>query len=281
MKGRVCIVTGANSGIGKATALGLAQLGATVVMVCRDQARGEAAMNDIRRTSGSDTVELMLADLSSQQAIRTLAAKFGRTHDRLHVLVNNAAVNLWDRTVTVDGYETNFAVNHLAPFLLTNLLLDCLKSGAPARIVNVTSSAQSALDFDDLMGEKRYNAMRAYSRSKMANVLFTYELARRLADSGVTANCAHPSVVRTNLGRDFPLGFRILLTLMWPFMATPEKGAETPLYLATSPEVEGVSGKYFGNKREAQSGRGSYEEEAARRLWEISAALTKLGTSAA
>lgn len=276
MEGKVCLITGANSGIGKVTALGLAKLGATVVMVCRDSARGQAALDEIKAASHSDKVELMLANLSSQASIRHLATDYRHSHDRLDVLVNNAAVNQWAFSKTEDGIETNFAVNHLAPFLLTNLLLDMLKISAPSRIVNVTSSAQSPIHFDDLMGEKHYNAMHAYSQSKMANILFTYELAQRLNGTAVTVNCVDPGIVRTNLGRHFPFFFRIALTLMWPFMATPEKGAETSIYLATSPQVGGITGKYFANKKEARSSSESYDETAAQELWRISAELTKL-----
>jgi NAD(P)-dependent dehydrogenase (short-subunit alcohol dehydrogenase family) len=280
MQGKICIVTGANSGIGKATAMGLAKMGAVVVMACRDRDRGEAALREIKSGSGSDSVELMLVDLASQESIRQFAADYKRAHDQLHVLVNNAAVNRWTFSKTVDGLETNFAVNHFGPFLLTNLLLDVLKASAPARIINLTSSAQSAIDFDDLMGEAHFDRWQAYSRSKMANVLFTYELARRLSGSGVTANCAHPGVVRTNLGRDVGPVFKIFVAVMKPFMKSPEKGAQTPIYLASSPEVEGVSGKYFVNKKEAVSSAQSYDEAAARRLWQISEELTGIKATA-
>src|SRR3990172_1163542 len=198
MNGKICMITGASSGLGKATALGLANLGATVVMVCRDRTRGETALAEIRSASGNVSVELLLADLSSHESIHRLAAEFKRTHDRLHVLVNNAGVNQWTFKRTDDGIETNFAVNHLAPFLLTHLLLDVLEASVPARIVTVASSAQATIDFDNLMDATRFDPMRAYSQSKMANILFTYELARRLGDAGVTANCVHPGVVRTN-----------------------------------------------------------------------------------
>ncbi|MFQ5793638.1 MAG: SDR family oxidoreductase [Candidatus Bipolaricaulia bacterium] len=246
MQGKTRIVTGANSGIGKATALGLAKLGVTVVMVCRNPRKGEAAMAEIKAQSGNESVDLMIADLSSQQSIRQLVADFTDRYQRLHVLINNAGLHLSRRFVTADGIETTFAVNHLASFLLTNLLLDVLKASAPARIVNVTSSAHSrTMDFDNLQGEKQYNGMQTYTQSKLANILFTYELARRLEGTGVTVNCLHPGTVRSGLQRNLPRIFRLLRL----FFATPEKGAETSIYLASSPEVEGVSGKYFSDKR--------------------------------
>jgi NAD(P)-dependent dehydrogenase (short-subunit alcohol dehydrogenase family) len=270
------MVTGANSGIGKAIALGLAQMGAAVVMVCRSRERGEAARQDIIARTGSGSVDLLLADLSSQQSIRQLAQDFRAKYAQLHVLINSAGVNLMRRSVTVDGIERTFAINHLAYFLLTNLLLDVLKSSAPARIVNITSSGQSPIQFDDLQGERQYRGFQAYTQSKTANVMFTYELARRLEGAGVSVNAVHPGVVRTNLARDMNILFRLMLVVMWPFMAPPEKGAETALYVATSPEVEGVSGKYFARKKEARSSEASYDEAAAQRLWRASAELTKM-----
>jgi retinol dehydrogenase-14 len=273
MRGKVCLVTGSNSGIGKATALGLARLGASVVMVCRDQSKGEAAQAEIKTKSGNPSVDLLIADLASQQSIRQLAKEVTERYQQLHVLVNNAGVSPAHRTLTVDGLETTFAVNHLAPFLLTNLLLDRLKASAPARIVTVASTAQSALNFDDLQGEKHYSMLGTYGQSKLANVLFTYELARRLEGSGVTANCLHPGVVSTNLARDFTPLFRWMAKL---FFISPEKGAQTSVYLASSPEVEGISGKYFSKKREARSSAESYNTVSAQRLWEVSEQLTQL-----
>ncbi len=278
MSGKVCIITGGSSGIGKATALGLANKGANVVMVGRDRSRGEATRTEIVEKSGNELVDLMPADLSSQESIRQLAEDFTSRYGRLHVLINNAGVFISKRTVTVDGIETTFAVNHLAPFLLTNLLLDVLKASAPARIINVTSSGERSgtINFDDLQGEGRYSGFRAYNQSKLAMILFTYELARRLEGTGVTVNCVHPGVVVTNLGRGSSGAFGLLLRLMRPFFSSPEKGAETPIYLASSPEVEGVSGKYFAKKAEAKSSERSYDTVTARRLWQVSAELTKL-----
>ncbi|MGH9876930.1 MAG: SDR family oxidoreductase [Nitrososphaerales archaeon] len=271
-------MTGANSGIGKATALGLSKMGATVVMVCRDRTRGEEALAEIKAASTNSSLDLMLSDLSSQASIRRLAKDFQEKYKQLHVLVNNAGVAPMKRSLTVDGLETTFAVNHLAPFLLTNLLLDVLKASAPSRIVNVSSSAhmRSKMDFDDLQGQKNFGVFRAYSQSKLANVLFTYELARKLEGTGVTVNAVHPGVVRTNLGRDSTGIVRLGFSVMQPFLKTPEQGAATSVYLASSPEVEGVTGKYFVNKKEVSSSKESYGEAVARRLWEVSEQLTQL-----
>jgi len=278
MRGKVCLVTGGSAGIGKATALGLANMGATVIVVGRDRSRGEAGVTEIKQKSNNDAVDLMLADLSSQASIRRLAEDFKDRYQQLHVLISNAGVFISKRTVTVDGIETTFAVNHLAPFLLTNLLLDVLKASAPARIINITSSGERSgtINFDDLQGEGRYSGFRAYNQSKLAMILFTYELARKLEGTAVTVNCVHPGVVVTNLGRGSSGAFGLLLRLMRPFFSSPEKGAETPIYLASSPEVEGVSGKYFAKKAEAKSSERSYDTVTARRLWQVSAELTKL-----
>jgi retinol dehydrogenase 14 len=278
MAEKVCLITGATSGIGKATAVGLANMGASVVMVGRDRGRGEAAMAEIKEGSPNASVDLMLADLSSQKEIRRLADEFKDAYPRLDVLVNNAGVFLGKRITTADGIEMTFAVNHLAYFLLTNLLLDVLEASAPSRIVNVSSGAQSngTIDFADLQGEKGYKGTKAYSQSKLANVLFTYELARRLEGTGVTANCLHPGAVRTNFGSGSSGIFGFMVRALRPLMVSPEKGAETSIYLASSPEVEGVSGRYFVKKAGARSSDESYDERTARRLWEVSAELTNL-----
>ena len=275
---KICLITGATSGIGKATAVGLANMGASVVIVGRDRGRGEAAVSHIKEKSANASVGLMLADVSSQEEIRRLADEFKEAYPRLDVLVNNAGVIRSKRITTADGLETTFAVNHLAYFLLTNLLLDRLKAGAPSRIVNVASGEQrnATIDFDDLQGEKGYTGAKAYSQSKLATVLFTYELARRLQGTGVTANCLHPGVVGTNLGSGVSGAFGFMVRAMTPLMKSPAKGAETSIYLASSPEVEGLSGGYFVKKAEARSSDVSYDERLARRLWEASAELTKL-----
>lgn len=284
MNGKVCMITGANSGIGKTTALGLAKMGATVVMVCRNRSRGEAALAEIKAESGNQAVDLILADLSSQASIRQLAGDFRARYQQLHVLVNNAGVFLSKRSVTADGIETHFAVNYLAPFLLTNLLLDPLEAGAPARIVNVAGEyhRKATMDFDDLMCEKDYSASRANNQAKLALILFTYELARRLEGTGVTVNCLHPGAVATGMVEkdpDFPPFSHFLYRLVKPFFASPEKGAETSIYLASSPEVEGVTGKYFIKKAAVESSPESHDVSIARRLWEVSAELTKSNSS--
>ncbi len=276
MNGKVCLVTGANQGIGKETAIGLAKLGATVVMTARDQAKGAAALAEIKQRSGNDTVTLMPVDFGSFDSIRRFAADFQATHPQLHVLVNNAGAYNAARTVTKDGFETTFGVNHLGYFLTTKLLLDTLKASAPSRIVSVSSAAHSRakINFDDLQGEQSYGGFGAYGQSKLANVLFTYELARRLEGSGVTANCLHPGVVRTGFATNnsgFIGGLVVVFqTIGKPFLLTPEKGALTSIYLASSSEVEGVTGKYFAKSHEAESNAISHDKDVARRLWDLS-----------
>ena len=219
----------------------------------------------------------MLADLSSLASVRKLADDFKKTHDRLHVLVNNAGLIMGKKMITVDNLETTFEVNYLSHFLLTMLLLDTLKVSAPSRIVNVSSSASLSghIDFDDLQEKKGYSAMKSYSQSKLAQVLFTYELSRRLAGTGVTVNAVHPGVVRTRWG-DEGGALGIGIRLGRPFMISPKKGAETPIYLASSPEVEGVTGKYLYKKKENQSSKESYDGDEAKRLWDVSLKLTGL-----
>jgi NAD(P)-dependent dehydrogenase (short-subunit alcohol dehydrogenase family) len=277
MEGRVCLVTGATSGIGRETARGLAERGATVVIVARDASRGRATVEDLQKRTGSRAVEMLTADLASQEQIRNLARDFRERHPRLHVLLNNAGVVTPTRTVTVDGIETQFAVNHLAYFLLTALLLDVLKASAPSRIVNVSSQLErrGVIDFDDLGREKApYDRMSAYCQSKLANILFTFELARRLEGTGVTANCLHPGVVGTKLvqeieGRPGPL--RFLTKLKRP---PPREGAHTSLYLATAPELSTTSGRYFRESAESRPSPPAYDAAAGRRLWEVSEKLT-------
>ncbi len=279
MQGKVCLLTGATSGIGKATALGLAQMGATVVMVSRDRARGEAVQGEIKTKSGNDAVDLLLADLSAQQSIRQLVENFQQHYTQLHVLINNAGLFMLRRRTTVDGLEMTFAVDYLAPFLLTNLLLDVLKASAPARIVNVSSATQEAgyIKLDDLQAEHHYRPMRAYEQSKLAVVLFTYELARRLQGTGVTANCLHPGFVATNIGQSgMGPASRIVTRLIFSFGISPQEGAKTSLYLASSPEAEGVTGKYFVKGIPQRSVPISYDESLQRQLWEESVKLVNL-----
>ena len=280
MQGKVCIVTGANSGIGKATALGLAQMGATVVMVCRDQVKGEKAQNEIKEKSGNDSIDLMLTDLSSQASIRQLAENIQQHYHHVHVLINNAGGVSLSRRETQDGLETTFAVNYLAPFLLTNLLLDKLKASASARIVNVSSDSHQAgyIKMDDLQSEKHYRFMRGYGQSKLALVLFTYELARRLQGTNVTANCLHPGFVATNIGQNgVGLAGRSIVKLIFSRLGiSPEEGAKTSIYLASSPEIEGVTGKYFVKSIPVRSAPISYDETLQRQLWDESAKLVNL-----
>ncbi len=275
---RTCLITGASSGIGRATANELARMGATLVLVCRDRKRGEETLAEVRRSSTGGTVDLLLADLASQESIRALARDFLASGRPLHVLINNAGVVNTTRTVTVDGVETVFAVNHLAYFLLTLLLLDRLKASIPARIVNVASEAHKfgPLDFDDLGGERRYRPMRIYGQSKLANVLFTYELARRLEGTGVTVNCLHPGAVATGLGFNNGVVAKAIIRLLRPFLRTAETGARTSIYLASSPAVAGITGRYFVDCREARSSAASMDRDTGRRLWDLSAQLTGL-----
>jgi NAD(P)-dependent dehydrogenase (short-subunit alcohol dehydrogenase family) len=279
MNGKVCMITGANSGIGYVTARELARMGAHVAMVCRSKERGGAARNTIIRETGSEAVELMVADLSSQAEVRRLADDFKRKHDRLHVLMNNAALWPTKRMVTVDGLELQFGLNHLAYFLLTDLLLDVLKASAPARIVNTSSGLhkRSRIDFDDLQAERSYKHMRAYGQSKLANVLFTNELARRLVGTEITVNSFSPGMARTNLGRYMSRTAQFLFRLL---AKKTEKGAETGIYLASSPEVEGVTGKYFADCRPAKPSKFAHDRSIARQLWDVSESLTGQDTSA-
>lgn len=271
MNGKICLVTGANTGIGYATAVGLAERGATVVMLCRDAERGATAVRDAQQSTGNPHVELLLCDLASLASIRQAAADFQARHGALHVLINNASVIPRQREVTADGLERQFAVNHLAYFLLTHLLLDVLKASAPARIINISSQVHSSgvVDFADLQAERSYRPTQVYANTKLMNVLFTFELARRLADTAVTANCLHPGVVDTNLGRDYSGLPRSVSRggLSWA------EGARTSLYLATAPEAEDVTGRYFRDEREARPSTTSQDETLARRLWEVSAEL--------
>jgi NAD(P)-dependent dehydrogenase (short-subunit alcohol dehydrogenase family) len=283
MRGKVCLVTGATSGIGLVTARELARRGARVVLVGRNPARCDAAVQHVRAQTGSEEVEALLADLSSQQQVGGLAAQFRARHARLDVLVNNAGGMWLERRLTGDGLEMTFAVNHLAYFLLTQLLLEPLRAGAPARVVNVSSEAhrRAAIDFDDLTGERGYSGWRQYCRSKLMNLLFTYELARRLEGSGVTANALHPGWVATGFAGDNGWRGRLWQTAARLFALSPEQGARTVVYLAAAPEVAGVSGRYFVRERPVASSPASYDEAAAKRLWQLSADLARLPTTQA
>jgi NAD(P)-dependent dehydrogenase (short-subunit alcohol dehydrogenase family) len=279
MAGKVVLVTGATGGIGKATAIGLAKMGARVGITGRDLIRAEQAAADIRTASGNPAVDVFAADMSSQAEVRRLAGAVLDAYPRLDVLVNNVGGFWAHRHPTADGLEHTFALNHLAPFLLTNLLLDRLKASAPARVVTVSSGAQAAgrIDFDDLQGARTYSGQRAYSQSKLANILFTNELARRLQSTGVTANSVHPGVVRTNFGSEDQAGFfRIISPLVRPFLKTPTQGAWTPIYLASSPDVEGITGQFFANRKPKTANRAARDVDVTARLWRVSTDLVGL-----
>jgi NAD(P)-dependent dehydrogenase (short-subunit alcohol dehydrogenase family) len=273
MKGKVCLVTGASSGLGKAIASALARRGATVVLACRDQARGEAARADIISATGGLDVDLVLVDLSQQSSVRHAADIVIAKYERLDVLVNNAAVYVPRRTTTPEGLETMFATNHLGPFLLTNLLLDRLKASAPARILVITAPSTTQLNFDDLQSEQRFSPLWAFGATKMANLLFTYELARRLEGTGVTGNAVHPGIVKTNLMRGAPLPIRWLSRLG---AMPPEKAAVAIADLAASRDVDAVTGKFFKGMQVIESSPYSHNQDVQHRLWDVSAALTHL-----
>ena len=278
MAGKFVLVTGGTGGIGEATATGLAALGARVGITGRDQARTEAAAAGIRAGPGSPAVDAFAADMSVQAGVRRLADQVADTYPRLDVLVNNVGGFWAHRHLTADGLERTFALNHLAPFLLTSLLLDRLTASAPARIVTVSSGAHAGgcIDFGDLQGERDYSGQRAYGQSKLANVMFTYELARRLEGTGVTATVCHPGVVRTSFGaEDQAAHMAGMIRVARLFMKTPAQGALTPVYLASSPQVEGVTGQYYANRKPTTSGKAAYDTTAAARLWQASAGLRR------
>jgi len=276
MTGKTVLITGGTGGIGKAAAVGLASMGARVGITGRDQARAERAATDIEAESGNQAVDVFVADLSSQTEVRRMAGEVLAAYPRLDVLVNNVGGFWSHRHMTADGLEHTFALNHLAPFLLTSLLLERLTDSAPARIVTVSSAAQSMgkIDFDDLMGEQDYSGQRAYNQSKLANVMFTYELARRLETTGVTATALHPGMTNTSFSAEDPArAMAPVVFVVRPFMRSPRKGAETVVYLASSSAVEGVSGMYYANRRAKRSNDSSYDAEVTARLWRVSAEL--------
>ncbi len=282
MKGKTVLITGATAGIGRVTARELADDGARVVFVARNKAKAEETAAWIAQATGNRAVEFIIADLSMRADVRKAAKEFLSRSDSLDVLVNNAGATFSKRTETVDGIEMTFAVNHLAPFLLTNLLMDALKKRPSARIVTVSSHAhQSArMDFDDLEGRQRYGGMRAYGQSKLANLLFTYELARRLSGTGITANALHPGFVASEFGMNNDGPMRVMMKIAHRLGAiSPEEGARTSVYLASSPEVQGMSGKYFVKCREAQSNAASHDIESQKRLWEISRTMTGMSAT--
>jgi retinol dehydrogenase-14 len=278
MAGKTVLVTGGTGGIGRATALGLAMLGAHLAITGRDCARAEAAAGEIRAAGGAG-VDVFVADMSSQSEVRRLATEVVDRLPRLDVLVNNVGGYWHTRHVTADGLERTFAVNHLAPFLLTNLLLDRLRHSAPSRVVTVSSNAQALgqLRFADLQGESSYSGARAYNQSKLINVMFTYELARRLRGSGVSATVLHPGVVRTAFGAEDPATIqRLVVPFAKWFMKSPQQGAVTSINLASAHDLEDVSGQYFANSKPKRSSKRSYDTAAAQRLWQVSADLVGL-----
>jgi NAD(P)-dependent dehydrogenase (short-subunit alcohol dehydrogenase family) len=285
LAGRTCLVTGATHGIGRATAEALAALGATVIVHGRDSAKVGAVCHEIVRTSGNAHITGIVADFASLAAVRRLAADISARHARLDVLVNNAGTSARHRRLTSDGFEWLFGVNHLAPFLLTTLLLDKLKTTAPARVVTVASMAyrRGTLELDDLNWERRkYRSLKAYSDSKLANVLFTRELARRVVGSGVTANCLHPGVVATNIFNQLGFFGRVFTLLAKPLLLTSVEGAKTAVYLSSAAEVAGVSGKFFDRCRERPLDAVASDDAGAGRLWERSEQLlTEVGAGGA
>ncbi|WP_460463787.1 SDR family oxidoreductase [Arthrobacter pigmenti] len=278
MVGKTVLITGATSGIGRATAAGLAMMGAQLAITGRDRRRTEDTARDIR-AAGGGKVNVFVADLSSQSEVLRLAEEVLQGLSRIDVLINNVGGYWNTRHATVDGLEHTFALNHLAPFLLTNLLSDRLKQSAPARVVTVSSNAQAAgtIDFDDLQGERSYSGAKSYSQSKLANVMFTYELARRLQGTSVTANALHPGMVSTSFGNGDPGAIqRLIVPFMRPFMKSPDRGAATSIHLASAPDLGQVTGRFFANSRPRKSSKSSYDEAAAARLWRASADLAGL-----
>ena len=278
MNGKICLVTGGTNGIGKATAQALAQMGATVVIVGRNAPRTAQLVEEIRLASGNKNVDSLLADLSSQQEVRRLANEFKSKYSHLHVLLNNAGAVFLQRQLSVDGIEMTFALNHLASFLLTNLLLDTIKASAPARIINVSSDAHTSgkIEFDNLQGERGYSP-RAYGNSKLANILFTVELARRLEGTGVTVNALHPGFVATGFAKNNGRVIAALISIVAPLVArSPAKGAETSIYLASSPGVEGITGKYFYDSHVIPAAPQATDMVVARKLWDVSAEMVHL-----
>jgi NAD(P)-dependent dehydrogenase (short-subunit alcohol dehydrogenase family) len=278
MKDKVVMITGANSGIGKAASLAIAKMSATLVMVVRNKERGETARAEIIKKSQNSSVDLLLADLSSMESVRQLTSEFEKKYSRLHVLINNAGLFNQRRNTTTDGYENTFATNYLAPFLLTNLQLETLKVSAPSRIINVSSVGHynGHINFDDLNLEKEYGGWKAYGQSKLALVLFTHELAKKLQGTGVTVNAVHPGTVATNIWTRplGPAGF--IMSLPKLFMTSPQKGAETIVYLASSDDAKGLNGEYLEKLKVKKSSDESYNEEIAQRLWDVSVKLTHL-----
>ena len=286
LQNKICLVTGATSGIGKVIALELARMGAHVIITGRSKEKCENSISYIKEETKNVNLEYFLVDISSHESIRNFVRDFKAKHQQLHILVNDAGLLVRKRTETVDHIEQTFALNHLGYFMITNLLLDLLIKSAPARIVNVSSDAHTSgkIDFTDLEHKKNYGRLgfRAYSDSKLANILFTYKLARILKEkniTNVTVNTFHPGFVRSNFGNDFGLAFKIFKIFARPFSLSPEQGARTGIYLASSPDVEGISGKYFVKKKEHNSIKQSYDEAVQDQLWQISEQMTGVKVS--
>jgi NAD(P)-dependent dehydrogenase (short-subunit alcohol dehydrogenase family) len=279
LKDKVCIVTGSNSGIGKETALALAEMGASVVTVVRNKESGEKACSEIIEASGNNSIDLMICDLSSMESIRRFAAEFKDKYDRLDVLINNAGVVISKRQLTIDGFEQTLAVNYLAPFLLTHELLSVLKASAPSRVINLSSGLhkRAKLNLDDLQSESSYKSRNVYGSAKLMVVMHTYELARRLKDTGIAVNVVLPGFVATNLGRSSgSLSSRLMFGMMKPFQLSPKEGAETSVYVASSSDIEGVTGKCFEKKVETESAEISYDVDLQKQLWDATINLLGL-----
>ena len=277
MNGKICLITGATNGIGKVTALELAKMSATVILVGRNAEKTDTVMRYIQQASGNPNVHVLLADLSVQAQVQQLAAAFIRQYDHLDVLVNNAGAFFLRRRESADGIEMTWALNHLNYFLLTNLLFDALQRASSARVVNVSSDAhlRGKIRLDDLeFKQRRYSGMGAYSQSKLANIMFTYTLARQLTGTRVTANVLHPGFVATGFAANNGLFARIGMILLRPFSLSPQRGAETSIYLASSPEVDGVTGQFFVNCQSRSSAPQSYDERVQRKLWQVSEQMT-------
>lgn len=282
LEGRVCIVTGANKGIGLAATHGLARMGATIVLACRNADAAEAARREVEQATGNRNLSVAMLDLASLASVRRFAAEFTSAHDRLHVLVNNAGIYTSKRTVTEDGFERTWEVDYLSHFLLTNLLMDQLRAAAPSRVINVSSDGHrmGQINFEDLNRERRWSGIRAYGQAKLAQILFTKEFARRFAGTGVSAFAVHPGAVRTDWSRG-GRGMRVGARIAWPFMRTPDEGADTIVWLASLGETDGWSGQYFTTRHVEEPKAIAKDPDLARRLWEVSEELTSSGPASA
>ncbi|MGB0932274.1 MAG: SDR family oxidoreductase [Chitinophagales bacterium] len=285
MQGKIAIVTGGNAGIGKQTAIGLAKKGATLVLFCRNEEKGKTAQKEIKTQTGNQSIDLIQCDLSSLQSVKKAATEFQNKYDKLDILINNAGLFFDRLSHTSDGFETQFQVNHLSHFYLTSLLLGLLKKSNSARIVNVSSAAHRGrkIDFENLVyGKEKYDGLDVYGQTKLANVLFTYELSRRFAAQGISSFALHPGVVRTKIGQKHTKGWVNwgwkLLTSLPIFSISEQKGAATSLYAATSPTLQGISGKYLKDCKIIKSTKQSYDEQTAKKLWELSESLLKKKT---